>query len=78
MVVARTSFRAARVELSSASILPEYPTTSAASMAASLRTVRSMVLSLATAPSLCMLPDLTYLIWDADFSLNATPLRLCG
>ena len=57
MVVARTSFRAARVELSSASILPEYPTTSAASMAASLRTVRSIALSLATAPSL--LPDPT-------------------
>ena len=52
MVVARTSFREARVELSSASILPEYPTTSAASRAASLRTVRSMALSRVNAPFL--------------------------
>ena len=52
MAVARTSFRAARVELSSASIFPEYPTTSAASIAASLRTVRSMALSRMNAPFL--------------------------
>ena len=46
------------MELSSASILPEYPTTSAASMAASLRTVRSTALPFATARLHC-LPDPT-------------------